>query len=412
MAAHLDTLRERLSAFYTATVSDTGAHTVTFQPFLGKKIEDRVVAEEWIISDQRWIFLAVCDGHGGTSTVEHTANTLPGRIRSALTAIVQDDLQNQFDRTNVAEAEPIISAMLTREVEALDAEIGKRVQSLCPDPTALTEEQVRALFQEHPDELLRAFAGTTLSAALINITHRLVWGLGVGDSSAVLSTVDSDGKRHAQRLCVAHSLQDPEECARVIAGHPSNESGVVENGRILGWLMLPRAIGDFPLKLPSTYLSHLFRFLPHTGSLPIDKVPERIKTPPYLIATPSVQLTDLEPVWDKKPIVTLFSDGVDLLVDGYVVFRRGSSSGADPCEIVCKLLEDEVDPSVEETLGHPVDPRWSGVEGNKALDVLGNLIGGTSTERLEMMLDQKLLAGRDAETMFYVDDTAVVVLPL
>lgn len=62
MAAHLDALRERLSAFYTAAVSDTGAHTVTFQPFLGKKIEDRVVAEEWVISGQRWVFLAVCDG--------------------------------------------------------------------------------------------------------------------------------------------------------------------------------------------------------------------------------------------------------------------------------------------------------------------------------------------------------------
>lgn len=250
----------------------------------------------------------------------------------------------------------------------------------------------------------------------------------------MLSTVGPDGRRHAQRLSAAHSLQDPGECARVTAGHPADESGVVENGRILGWLMLPRgegpavtvpcvsasstltgspaAIGDFALKLPSTYLSHLFSFLPHTGSLPIDKIPERIKTPPYLIATPSVQLTDLEPVWDKKPVVTLFSDGVDLLVDGYTVFRRGSSSGADPCEIVCKLLEDEVDPAVEETLGHPVDLRWSGAQGNKAVDVLGNLIGGTSAERLGMMLDQEILAKRDLESMFYVDDTAVVVFPL
>ena len=59
--ATVETLRARLSAFYTAKVI-SGAHSVTFQPRLSKNIEDRVVTEEWDLLGQRWIFLAVCDG--------------------------------------------------------------------------------------------------------------------------------------------------------------------------------------------------------------------------------------------------------------------------------------------------------------------------------------------------------------
>ncbi len=174
--------------------------------------------------------------------------------------------------------------------------------------------------------------------------------------------------------------------------------------------MLHVAIGDFSLKLPSTYLSHLFKYLPHTGSLPLEGIPERIKTPPYVIATPSVQFTDLEPLKDSKPIIALYSDGVDLLVDGYVVFRRGTSSEADSTDIVAKLLQDQVDPSIEEVLGHKIDLRWSGAQKNKAVDVLGNLIGGVNTERLEMMLDKELFA--KGKPMFYVDDTTIVLYSL
>ncbi len=227
-------------------------------------------------------------------------------------------------------------------------------------------------------------------------------------------------------------MSDPAECARIVSEHPPEEAAhVVENGRILGWLALPRGtplppstrlrhrlthaavgIGDFSLKLPSTYMSHLLRFLPTTGKMPLDGIPERIKTPPYLIATPSVQFMDLEPVWNSAPTVALFSDGVDLLVDGYTLFHPGVSSNADPCDVVSKLLQEKVDPSLRKVLGHGVDAHWSGPEGNRALDVLGNLIGGTNVNRLEMMLDQERMANRKAKYPFYVDDVAIVVFPL
>ncbi|KAI0787834.1 protein serine/threonine phosphatase 2C [Fomes fomentarius] len=407
-----EALRERLAPFYTSTVTNSGIHSVIFQPYLGKKVEpeDRVVTHEWNILGQRWTFLVVCDGHGGANTADYTAKTLPGRIRLALTKIITDELNGQLDRQNVARADPIVAAMITREIEALDAEIGARIQDICANPGVLNEQEARALTQEHFEPLLLGFNGTTLAAALVNVTHRFVWGIGVGDSTVAVSTVEPNGTRHAQRLCTPHSLDDPEEVARAISGHPPDETGVVANGRIVGWLALPRAIGDFSLKLPSTYLSHLFKYLPHTGSLPLEGIPERIKTPPYVIATPSVQFTDLEPLKDSKPIIALYSDGVDLLVDGYVVFRRGTSSEADSTDIVAKLLQDQVDPSVEEVLGHKIDLRWSGAQKNKAVDVLGNLIGGVNTERLEMMLDKELFA--KGNPMFYVDDTTIVLYPL
>lgn len=202
-------------------------------------------------------------GHGGANTADYTAKTLPGRIRLALTKIITDELNGQLDRQNVAQANPIVAAMITREIEALDAEIGARIQDICANPGVLNEQEARALTQEHFEPLLLGFNGTTLAAALVNITHRFVWGIGVGDSTvgvfqrhmisavsessltynmniAALSTVEPNGTRHAQRLCTPHSLDDPEEVARAKSEHPPDETGVVANGRMVGWLALPR----------------------------------------------------------------------------------------------------------------------------------------------------------------------------
>ncbi|RPD61194.1 protein serine/threonine phosphatase 2C [Lentinus tigrinus ALCF2SS1-7] len=411
----IEFLRERLSAFWQTRVSDSGVQSITFQPFLKKKIEDRIAVEEWDIHGQRWVFMAVCDGHAGAQTSEYTAVELPKQIHNALSAMVQGEVRSELNRGNVVEVAPTISAMLSREVEVFDAMLGGRVKAICPEPGALTEGEARATIQENFDPLMLAWSGTTLAAALVNVTLQCVWAFGVGDSSVVLSTINADGTRHAQRLCAQHSMGDPAECARIVSEHSPDEAArVVEKGRVLGWLMLPRAIGDFALKLPSSYMSHLLKYLPTTGKMPLDGIPERIKTPPYLIATPSVQFTDLEPVWDRAPTVLLFSDGVDLLVDGSTLFHPGVSSNADPCDIVSKLLQDKVDTSVEEVLGHGIDPHWSGPEGNKALDLLGNLIGGKDAERLELMMDQECMANIKSErpSPFYVDDVAIVVYPL
>ena len=122
-------------------------------------------------------------GHAGTRTSEYTAKELPKRIHGALSAMVQGELRNGLNRGNVVEVAPLISDLLAREVEAFDAELGERVKAICPDPSALTEEDARAIIQENFEPLMLAWSGTTLAAALVNVTLRCVWAISVGDSS-------------------------------------------------------------------------------------------------------------------------------------------------------------------------------------------------------------------------------------
>lgn len=120
-------------------------------------------------------------GHGGTATAEYTANKLPKRIRHALLDLIR--AHDGLDRNNVVQADSSVSEMLQTEIRTLDKSIGQAVKKLCPNPADLTEEQARALVAEHAEVLQRAWCGTTLAAALINVTHRFMWAVGVGDST-------------------------------------------------------------------------------------------------------------------------------------------------------------------------------------------------------------------------------------
>ena len=73
------------------------------------------------------------------------------------------------------------------------------------------------------------------------------------------------------------------------------------------------------------------------------------------------------------------------------------------------VSEDEVDRAVPELLGHGIDLRWSGDLDNRAVDVLGNLLGATNTRMLRMVTDQQLLADRAACPRLYIDDTSLVL---
>ena len=149
--------------------------------------------------------------------------------------------------------------------------------------------------------------------------------------------------------------------------------------------------------------------MPTTFSTPLETVIPRIKTPPYLIVEPSVQFIDLRPYWEAKPTIMLFTDGVDCLIDGYFNFTPGKNSGGNPYQIVAALLQDGVDLYVEETLGHKVELKRTGPDGNKAVDVLGNLVGGMDVKKLEMVMNQELLADKSASPGFYIDDTSIII---
>ena len=104
----------------------------------------------------------------------------------------------------------------------------------------------------------------------------------------------------------------------------------------------------------------------------------------------------------------LFSDGVDNLVAGDLVFHRESPCKEPPAEVLGALLSDKIDPHIEAILGHEVGSNWLGHDGNKAVEILGNLLGGTNVQRLSMTTDPPI--SLDSETdEFYIDDTSIIL---
>ena len=175
---------------------------------------------------------------------------------------------------------------------------------------------------------------------------------------------------------------------------------------------LPSAlgIGDCALKLGATYTTHLFRHLAYFGGPTLyDGVAERNRTQPYISADPSIRCIDLGPLWHRHPVVMIYSDGVDHLVNGCHRLHPQRPRDIVPSRTVAVLLQDSVDVGVPVLLGHQVDLRWTGQQGNRAVDVLGNLIGCTDERTLQTIMDQRLLADHKARPRLYIDDTTLLL---
>ncbi|KAI0775330.1 protein serine/threonine phosphatase 2C [Trametes elegans] len=387
-------------------------HGVTFKPQGSGTNQDRMVIQKWDILNDEWLFLAVFDGHLGSATSDYTSKMLPTFIQRRLHSFIEG-IGGRLDRGNVAQHGSRVTALLEHEIQSFDKAIGDALRAICPDPSTLSAEQARRLIEKHQNIVQRAFSGTTLAFALVNPRQRFLWAAGLGDSTVGLSTTDRQGRIQVHRLCDMHTFQDPKEYFRAAMSHPTSEKDIIDwDNRMLGWMAVPRSIGGFALKLHASYLDHVFRYMGFTANPPIETHVPKIKTPPYVTSEPSVRFTDLQPYWGKNSHVILFTDGVDNLVDGYFVFRPMGHSHANPLEVVAELLRDDIDPRIETILGHAVQPRWSGAEDNRATDVLGNLLGGTNLERLEMVSDVDRHDDPDADCMFHIDDTTIIIWPV
>ena len=203
----LDELREKIgrcSSSRKMDISNGGeVHAVTFQPLATRQNQDRLVVHEFQIHGQAWLLLAVCDGeffapspsymhlesrpiavgHGGASTARYTASHLPSRISTYISRIVASGLRGRRDRRTMLRKASMISSELRRCVKDFDRELGHVVQTICPEPAQLSGEQACGLVQEYPDALWRAYAGTTLAAAVVNLDNRIMWTINVGDST-------------------------------------------------------------------------------------------------------------------------------------------------------------------------------------------------------------------------------------
>ncbi|KAJ7446285.1 protein serine/threonine phosphatase 2C [Mycena galericulata] len=369
--------------------------------------EDRIAIEQWQIQGRRWTFLAVFDGHGGVNTAEYAVKTLSSSIRTALTVLLQEPGAD----TNTATQR--VSDMLLHEIKRFDHGIGKAVRNLCKSPDALDDVAAQAIVAANFEVLARAHYGSTLAAALLNESATQLWVASVGDSTVGISYIFPDGTRDGKRLSTRHHVSVPTEYARISVRHPTSENGdLFTDDRVLGLISMTRALGDFSLKLPTAFSEKLFFKLPNTFSPDyVERVTKFNKTPPYLTATPTVDyfdLTSFDPL-AKEPILMLFSDGVDNIVNGEWVFHQDSPPNDEPAAVVGALLGDKVPPEMETIVGHPVELGWLGEGRNMATEVLGNLLAGTEARKFTDAMDPVLLADPDK---LYIDDVTLILLPM
>ena len=100
-------------------------------------------------------------------------------------------------------------------------------------------------------------------------------------------------------------------------------------------------------------------------------------------------------------------DGIDLLAlggfDGKAVRHKDELSA-----IVGALLSEQDEQRLAGILGHGVKSKWYEGDGNKAIEILGNLLGGTDAGQLAMTMDLEIISAAN-NVEFYVDDTSLIV---
>ncbi|RPD61195.1 hypothetical protein L226DRAFT_612897 [Lentinus tigrinus ALCF2SS1-7] len=145
----------------------------------------------------------------------------------------------------------------------------------------------------------------------------------------------------------------------------------------------------------------------------------KVRNPPYVSNEASVRFVEYGPgrLWERYPILMLFTDGVDRIIDGYHT-RTGAQGSMDPADVLTLLLglSPLVKPRVEDILGHKLEIQWNPTRKNRAIDVLGNLLGGTDIDRLKGVIAQTQSgdAGRLQVTdgTFDLDDTTIILCDL
>ncbi|KAK0209516.1 protein serine/threonine phosphatase 2C [Armillaria fumosa] len=366
------------------------------------------------LSDWREVFTRMCSssisaGHGGDCTAEYSATTLPGRIEAELRGVVE-----RYKRRSRETFTKRVQDILVRQIYYFDKEIGDAVRELCPDPSLLDDEQARNLVDTHKDVFERAYCGSTLAVALVDNEHNDLWIAGLGDSTVGLAYMSPDGYGDGERLLTLHSTHTPSEYFTILMRHPTTEKKtIIQDERLLGIFLPTRALGDYPLKFKSIYTSKLFFKLPGRTKKFLANVQANNKTPPYIMNVPDTRYIDLTYLRHHNPTLVLFIDGVDVIVDGETLVSKNEPHTLDPSVVTGKLLGREIDSAYAyETLGHDVEVNWMGSSENRnrATELLGNLMAGTSKETFASFLGPAERGEWDDSLCF--DDTTILLYEL
>ncbi|KAJ3752243.1 phosphatase 2C-like domain-containing protein [Lentinula raphanica] len=415
--------------------------------FRGTPNEDRfAISEEWRLSGHYWQFIAVFDGHGGSTTAQYLAKHFTSHLRRSMElsfsytpesapspippspSTLQMPSATTGDRNDLSPSpfilftEKNISEFLRRQVRAFDEDLGQAVKDICPHPELLSDKEAFELYKNHREVIARARCGSTMAGILLDKTEMRMWVCCVGDSSVVLSTKSANSeKRKAVLLNRHHTPHTPQEYHRVSMAHPSQERNNIwldGQERIFGTLSMTRAFGDFMYKFPTSFTTMLFSKFPSTAMGSVDRVLSYNRTPPYVIPDPSVTFVDLTTFnEDEDPAVVIYTDGLEALADKLVMTTMAKSVSDDGSG--ASFFNLEVPPTAVDIiggfLGQPANlaglpPNLIDLfpNDNAAFDLIYNLICRAIPGKLRAHLAVKNDDSIDDED-FYIDDVTVIV---
>ncbi|KAJ7073135.1 phosphatase 2C-like domain-containing protein [Mycena amicta] len=154
-----------------------------------------------------------------------------------------------------------------------------------------------------------AVVGTTVLMAIINKAKDSVWVVSLGDSYA--GACAFGGILLACTEHPVHNASNADKVQRLCREHPDEENLVVNvhGPRVLGWLGVTRALGDYQLKVDRAFAKSILSYF-YPGPVPGDCWEIWAKagnnTPPYLSCIPTVKRFDLL----AGDLLVLSSDGL------------------------------------------------------------------------------------------------------
>ncbi|KAJ4736501.1 Protein phosphatase 2C containing protein [Rhynchospora pubera] len=240
------------SSALTRLESSNFLNSMDVQTAGGAAGEDRVQA---VCSERNGLlFCGIYDGFNGRDAADFLASTLYENIRYYLYRLEQQINQNH----NLSPSNhDNVHSELTRSIGIPETEEGNVDQLVWSGSfqDGVVDCLVRALEQAENDFLCRVEMEmedrpdlvSIGSCVLIVLLHGSnLYVLNLGDSRAVLATVDNNDLRAVQ-LTETHTVDNDMECQKLLANH-LDDPQVVNYGKVKGKLKVTRAIGVGYLK--------------------------------------------------------------------------------------------------------------------------------------------------------------------
>ncbi|KAF9025098.1 protein serine/threonine phosphatase 2C [Hymenopellis radicata] len=209
-------------------------------PLCKTKNEDRTSVFEF----EQGTMISIFDGHLTSEVSEYASQNLPKAIAARISA----DMGPSLD----------IPHIMKTTIEEFDSSLLRNFTKLFDEGEDFSHEkwndksEIYRVVGYRGDQTFTdarlAIVGSTALVAFINRARTHVWVASLGDSDAVCGRLQGD-RWVPIKLSSSHNASNPKEVQRIEQEHPG-ETSFIKWDRLLGWLSVTRALGDFQLKAP------------------------------------------------------------------------------------------------------------------------------------------------------------------